>query len=392
VKILLVHNAYRFRGGEDAVVESETKLLRDAGHEVIEYRRHSDEIRDIGYLRTVADTVWSRQTRAELQKVIHTQRPDLLHAHNTFPLISPSAFWSAADARLPVVLTLHNFRLLCPQAMLLRDGRVCQDCVGRVPWRAVVHGCYRDSRSTTAVLSTMLVAHRALGTWQTKVDRFIALNEFCRDKFIEGGLPADRIVVKPNFVLPNPLPDVPREHLLFVGRLSAEKGVDVLARAASGFQHGTLRVVGTGPHDKALLACPGASMLGFQDPAGVRREMRQALALVFPSLWFETFGLVMVEAFAAGTPVIASRLGAALSLVRDGETGLLVEPGNVDDLRTKMQWALEHPQQMAEMGRRARDFYLSRFTPEQNLSQLLAVYQDAMASSRARHVDVLSGA
>jgi glycosyltransferase involved in cell wall biosynthesis len=238
----------------------------------------------------------------------------------------------------------------------------------------------------------MLVVHRGLGTWQNKIDRYIALNDFCRDKFIEGGLPADRIIVKPNFVAPNAVLESPRKGLLFVGRLSFEKGVDVLAQAAAGLEPGSVRVAGTGPHDAALAACQGAQMLGLQDPAAVRQEMSQALALVFPSLWYETFGLVIVEAFAAGTPVIATRLGSALGLVRDGETGLLVNPGDAEDLRNKMQWAMEHPQQMAEMGRRAKEVYFSRFTPEKNLAQLMAVYQQAMASVHARHGEVLSGA
>ncbi len=366
------------------MVAGEAQLLRAAGHEVMEYRRHSDEIPEVGYLRTAAETVWSRHTQADVKVLFEQQRPDVLHAHNTFPLISPSLFWGAARAKVPVVLTLHNFRLLCPQAMLLRDGKVCEDCVGKVPLPAVAHACYRGSRTATAVLGMMLVVHRGLGTWQTKVDRYIALNSFCRDKFIQGGLPEDRIVVKPNFVPLHEVQDLPRSNLLFVGRLSNEKGVDVLAQASRGLAPGSVRVVGTGPDERTLTTSDGIQLLGFQDASAVRNEMARAVALVFPSLWYETFGLVIVEAFAAGTPVIATRLGAALDLVREGETGLLVEPGDSADLRAKMQWALEHPEDMAEMGRRARALYLSRYTPDQNYGQLMAVYTEAMAAAASR--------
>jgi len=380
LKILLAHNAYQQRGGEDAVVEAEAALLRSRGHEVLEYRRHNDELAAMGRAQAALGTLWSTRTRAELRALLRAERPDVLHVHNTFPLISPSLYWAAADCGVPVVQTLHNFRLLCPQAMLLREGRVCESCVGRLPLAGVVHGCYRGSRAQTGVLAGMLVLHRALGTWVQKVHRYIALNEFCRAKFIEGGLPAERIAVKANFVdMPPPPPAGARAGLLYVGRLAPEKGIDVLVRAAGGLPAGSLRVAGSGP-EQALLAGPAAvHALGALAGAQVVSEMQRAVALVFPSIWFETFGLVVIEAFACGTPVIASRIGGVPDLVEDGVTGLLVTPGDAADLALKMQWALDHPERMAAMGRAARGVYEARYTADINHGQLLAIYRDAIA-------------
>jgi glycosyltransferase involved in cell wall biosynthesis len=380
MKILVAHNAYQQRGGEDAVVASEVALLRARGHEVFEYQRHNDELAHIGRLRAAADSLWSRRTVAELHAIFQQAKPDVVHAHNTFPLISPSLYWAAAQARVPVVQTLHNFRLLCPQAMLLRDGQVCESCLGRTPWPGVVHACYRQSTAQSATLAAMLVLHRGLGTWAHKVTRYIALNDFCRAKFVEGGLPADRIVVKPNFVEDPGAFEAPRQGLLFVGRLSPEKGVAVLADAAASFAQGVLRVAGDGPMADRLRGCPGATLLGALAPAAVTQEMSRALALLLPSIWYENFPRTVVEAFACGLPVIASRIGALAGIVEDGVTGLLFEPGNANDLAARCTWALENPDRMAAMGRAARSTYERHYTPALNYLQLMQVYKQAMGA------------
>ena len=389
MKVLVAHNAYQQRGGEDAVVESEVAMLRAAGHEVREYRRHNDELADMGTARAAADTLWSRRTTSDLGGLLAAWPADVLHVHNTFPLVSPSLYWAAASARVAVVQTLHNFRLLCPQAMLLRDGRVCRDCVGRVPLPAVLHGCYRGSRAQTAVLAGMLVLHRGLGTWQRKVQRYVALNDFCRDEFVSGGLPAERIAIKPNFVESHPaaggLPGAagtPRSGLLFVGRLAPEKGVTVLAQAAASLPAGSVAVAGSGPMADSVRQAPGLRALGALAPAAVADAMGRSLALLMPSLWFENFPRTLVEAYAAGLPVIASRLGAMAELVQDGVTGLLAEPGDAADWTAKMRWALDHPAEMGRMGAAARARYEALYTPQRNLAQLLDIYQQAIAQGR----------
>lgn len=382
MRVLIVHNAYQQRGGEDAVVQAESDLLNSRGHEVTLFGRHNDDASRMPRASLALETLWSRPAARELERTLRAFAPHVVHVHNTFPLVSPSIYWAAAAARVPVVQTLHNFRLLCPQAMFLRDGKVCEDCLGRLPWRGAMHGCYRDSRAQSTVLASMLTLHRALGTWRHKVTRYIALNEFCRNKFIEGGLPHERIVVKPNFVdLPAPaLHD--RNGFLFVGRLSVEKGVAVLAAAIAAQPEACVRVAGTGPDAYVLRAAhPKVEALGALAPEAVHDEMTRALALVLPSIWYENFPRTLVEAYACGLPVIASRLGALPELVDDGVTGLLVRPADAQDLARAMRWAMENPAEMARMGRNARARYEARFTGEHNHRQLTAIYEAAIGSA-----------
>ena len=383
MRILIAHNAYQQRGGEDSVVEDEIALLRRHGHAVEVFQRHNDELEVMTQWKAAMDTVWSRKSAADLTAVIDRFRPDIVHFHNTFPLISPSAYWAVQTAGLPVVQTLHNFRLFCPQAMFLRGGHVCEDCLGHQPWRSVLHACYRDSRAQSAVLSGMLAWHRALGTYRDKVTRYIALNEFCRRKFVEGGLPAERVVVKPNFVDFAGAQPSPRAGLLFVGRLSPEKGLRTLREAMALLPEVQLRVAGDGPEAAVLDGIAGVTKLGRLIVDDVRQEMSAATALVVPSISYETFGLVVIEAFACGTPVIASRIGALAGLVEDGVTGLLFEPGNAADLAAKMSWALEHPAELSQMGRNARLEYERSYTAERNYELLMNIYEDAIDARRA---------
>lgn len=384
LRILLAHNAYQQRGGEDAVVEDELALLRSRGHVVETYFRHNDEIEGASRIKTAVQTTWSFRTRDDVTARILDFKPDLIHVHNTFPLISPAIYWVADRLAVPVVQTLHNFRLLCPQAMFLREGRVCEDCLGSVPWRGVVRGCYRGSKAQSAALTSMIMVHRAMGTWRNKVTRYIALNEFSRRKFIAGGLPAERFVVKPNFVDFAAPADVPRDGFLFVGRLSAEKGVDVLVAAAGHLINASVRVAGSGPEAGLLESVAGIHALGAVSGEAVRGEMCQAMALVLPSICYENFPRTLAEAFGCGLPVIASRIGALAVLVEDGVTGLLFEPGNAQELADKMAWAQQHPQQMAQMGRNARTLYEAEFTAERNYQQLIAIYHDAIREVKGR--------
>lgn len=379
IRVLVVHNAYQHRGGEDTVVESEIALLRSHGHAVETWFRSNDDVAGMSSFFLARTTLWSSRTQHDLAEVVSRFRPDVIHVHNTFPLISPSLYWAAERAGVPVVQTLHNFRLMCLNALFLREGKVCEDCMGHLPWRGVARACYRGSRAASAVLASMLTLHRGLGTYRNKVARYIALNGFCRDKFIEGGLPAERVVVKPNFVdfdVPEP---VPRSGLLFVGRLSVEKGVATLAAAMARLPGAALRVAGDGPEAQSLDGVAGVSRLGSLSGEVVRQEMSSAAALVVPSIWYENFPRTIVEAFACGLPVIASRIGALADIVRDGETGLLFESGNPQDLADKMAWAQANPEQMAEMGRKARMQYEAEFSAEVNYLRLMEIYAGVLA-------------
>ena len=384
-RLLIVHNSYQQRGGEDIVVEAEVELLRQHGHQVELFLRDNDEIGNIGSVALIAQTLWSTMTVKAFKTIVQTFKPDLVHVHNTFPLISPSLYWAAAEAKVPVVQTLHNFRLLCPQAMLLRAGRICEDCVGKLPWRGIVRGCYRESVMHSAVLGGALILHRALGTYQGRVGRYIALTEFGRQKFIEGGLPPEFIRVKPNFVeAPLISSHVKRQDFLFVGRLSTEKGVGVLANAMSCMPGLRCEVIGVGPGEEILAGIPGVLMSGWQEGNIIFERMQAARALVMPSICYEGFPRTLVEAFAAGLPVIASRLGAMAALIKDGHTGLLFDPGNAADLAAKLQWAHSHPERMDAMGRAARAEYEAHYTPEKNYAILMEIYADAIEAEHRK--------
>jgi len=335
----------------------------------------------VGKGSLAAQTVWSRKTIDDFSALLKQRKPEVIHVHNTFPLISPSLYWVAARERIPVVQTLHNFRLLCPQAMFLRDGRICESCLGKTPVPALTHGCYHDSRSQTSVLVSMIVAHRLIGTFEHKVTRYIALNAFGKDKFVAGGLPVERIRVKPNFV-ERGLPEgrSARSGYSFVGRLSQEKGLDALAAAARLLPAVRFEVVGTGPQVKTLEGISTVNLRGAMAKSEAFSVVASTRALIFPSIWYETFGLVVVEAFSTGTPVIASRIGGIPGMVKDGVTGLLFNPGDSGDLAEKIGWAEANPERMAEMGRNARAEYEARYTPEQNYSELLDIYEDAIAA------------
>jgi glycosyltransferase involved in cell wall biosynthesis len=282
------------------------------------------------------------------------------------------------------VQTLHNFRLMCVQAMFLHDGRVCEDCLGHVPWRGVTRKCYRNSGLQSAALAVMLGVHRTLGTFRDKVTRYIALNEFCRSKFVEGGLPASRISVKPNFVDVERPVEGPRGGGLYVGRLAPEKGIAVLMQALRELRGVTIDVIGIGPQQHEVAGHPQLNMLGWLTHDEIYERMRRASYLVMPSIWYENFPRTLVEAYANSLPVIASHLGAMAELVEHGRTGLLFEPGAAHDLARHIAWAEAFPAKMRAMGDEARERYESRFTSERNYAELMAIYEDAIASAHLR--------
>jgi glycosyltransferase involved in cell wall biosynthesis len=390
VKILVVHNTYQQRGGEDAVVGAEARLLEANGHAVVRYERHNDELRGRGALAGIGaavETVWSSRSLRDLRELADRERPDIAHFHNTFPLISPSAYYACAEAGVPVVQTLHNYRLCCPAAKFLRDGKVCEACIGRtVAWPGVVHGCYRGSRAATAAAAAMLAVHRGMGSWQTKVDVYIALSEFARRKFVEGGLPAERIRVKPNFVAGDPaLKQQPGSYVLFVGRLSEEKGPQLLPSVWRSMRTKIpLRIAGSGPlletlsHEIRESSLAEIELTGSRTPDEVRALMHGARFLVFPSMWYEGFPMTVAEAFAGGLPVIAPRLGSMTEIVQDGVTGLQFDCGNTADLAAKVEWAWNHPEELARMGRAARAEYEARYQPSKNYDMLIDIYRQAI--------------
>ena len=387
MKVLLCHNHYQQRGGEDGCFEVEAALLERHGHRVVRYTLHNDAIDGMTRLRVAGRTLWSRESHRALRDLMRRERPDVMHCTNTFPLISPSAYYAAHAEGVPVVQSLHNYRIACAGGTLMRDGKVCEACLGRTfGWSAVRHGCYRGSRLGSATVAGMNAAHRIAGTWSRRVDRYIALTRFARDKSIEAGLPANRISVKPNFLETDPGTGTGRGGFaLFVGRLSTEKGVDTLLRSWEMLRAPLmLKVAGEGPLMEQVRAAstsdPRIMALGWQSPSQVRELMGEATCLIVPSLWYEGLPRTIVEAYARGTPVIASRLGSLAELVSDGVTGRLIEPGNAADLTATVEEIGSGGDQTATMREAARRTYLDQFTADRNLDLMMNIYRQAIIS------------
>jgi glycosyltransferase involved in cell wall biosynthesis len=389
MKLLLAHNRYLCAGGEDVVFYRERELLRSAGHDVLEYVRQNSDISNGGILsnmKVALQTFWAWDTAQEMRSLLRSVKPDLVHFHNTFPLISPAAYYVCKEEGVPVVQSLHNPRIICPAATLYREGRACEDCLGRTyAWPGVVHGCYHNSRAQTAVVAGTRAFHSFLGTWQEQVDAYIVFTKFFRQKFIAAGVPREKIFLKPHFLNADPGMKQLRggDYALFLGRKAPEKGVLTLLKAWRTLKHIPLQIAGHGQLQKEVHEFE-------QDHAWVRTHphlphkecfdlIKGARFLVWPSEGYsETFGLVAIEAFACGTPVIASSSGAMKELVEDGETGLHFEPGNAEDLVDKVEWAWTHPQEMEAMGSAGRAEYLSKYTAAGNYEALMEIYDRAI--------------
>ncbi len=392
MKILLCHTYYTQRGGEDQSFEDERALLVDGGHEVVEYVRRNEAMNDMGAVAAAATTLWNRRAAAEVAELVRRKRPDVVHCTNTFPLLSPAVCHAAQRGGAAVVQALRNYRLLCAGATLMRDGRPCEDCVGRiVPWPAIVHRCYHDSTAASAAVVAMQMVHRAMGTWRHKVDAFFTLTEFARSKFVAAGLPAERVHVKHNSVHPDPgAGDGTGGYFAFAGRLSPEKGVTTLLKAWR--RNATLpplKIVGDGPlaGDVAAAAASDSRIewLGRRPERDVHRVFGAATAVIVPSVWYETFGRTIAEAFAGGTPVIASRLGAMAELVDDGRTGWLFAPGDAGDLARAVAACRDFSgERLAAMRSAARHEYERHFTAAQNYRRLIEIYETAIEAARGR--------
>ncbi len=389
--VLMAHCYYASRGGEDESFEAESRLLAASGQPVTLYTRDNGEIAGYGAaerLRLGWRTVWAFDTCSDLRETLARERPYLAHFQNTFPLISPAAYSACRKAGVPVVQTLRNYRPLCPKATFLRRGRNCEDCLGRfVPWPGVVHRCYRGSRVQTTPVAAMLATHNLLGTWHRQVDVFVTPTSFTRSKFIAAGFPSRKIVVKPNFIEdPGPPTVAPMDaSIVYVGRLSEEKGVEDLIRAIALLRsRPRLRIIGDGPSRDALVrlaADTGVTDVGFTGwlPAPrLLEELRKTSLVVVPSRCYETFGRVIVEAFACGRPVIVARHGALEELVRDSQTGFGSEPGSPESLAAAIERALADPDGLRRMGVEARRDYEANYTPEANYKMLMGIYRLAL--------------
>lgn len=405
MRVLLVHNFHRSHkpSGEDVAYRRERDLLQASPVELHTYERSNDESAEYGlmdYLRVARKMPFDRAVYDDFLAALRRVRPDVVHVHNTFPLLTSAVFKACSDHGTPVVLTLHNYYLFCAAGTCMRDGAVCRLCMEtRNPLHGVRFGCYNGSRLATVPVWNMIRQNWLQGYWRTHIDGFIALTAFGKRIFVEAGLPDERIYVKPHYV---PEPSVPEAgsgdgsgYLLFVGRLSPEKGIDTLIEAARRIDV-PVKIAGTGPEGarvaRAVADLPHVELLGQITHEQAYDLMRRSLGLVFPSVGIETFGLSVVESFACSAPVVATDLGSMPELVAHGENGLLFEAGNAGALVDAVQ-RLRRPGERDRMGQAARQTYERRFTAQQNLDLLLSIYESVIARrpTPAAHQPTVAG-
>ena len=386
MKILLVHNKYQHPGGENVVFESEGELLAKHGHFVERLLFDNASIRTfMDKVKLSVNVIYNPSSAKKLSNKIESFAPDIVHVHNFLPLVSPSIFSVAKKYNIPTILTLHNYRLICPSATLVYKGKIYERSIRSVfPLDAIWKGVYRNSRLQTAAVAIMVAVHNIMGTWRNSIDLYIALSHFAKEKFRTSALaiPEERMVVKSNFVSDFGVGHLNRDkNFLFVGRLVEEKGINVLLQAAK-IHPFKLTIIGDGPLRNLVITAtkvnPNIHYLGFQDQNIIAMQMKKCKALIFPSIWYEGFPLTILEAFSTGTPVIASRLGAMAEIIQDRINGLLFEAGNpialvekIKDLDAKVELA-------AQLAVHARSSYLDHYTPEKNYSLLLDIYKKAL--------------
>ncbi|HWC18927.1 MAG TPA: glycosyltransferase family 4 protein [Terriglobales bacterium] len=402
MRILTAHNYYHYPGGEDVVFAQEKSVLEKHGHEIFTYERSNDELESKSLLPRVlgaAAAVWSRTTYSEFSQLLKRLTPDIVHVHNTFLAMSPSVFWACKDAGIPVVHTVHNYRLLCPNTAFYRDGHPCEQCAGGNMWHGIAHGCYRSSRLATGIAASAVGYNWQRGTWTHAIDRYIAPTQFLSQKLISGGLPADRIVVKPHFVDPDPGVARERErYAVFIGRLSPEKGTTTLLKAWERVVDVPLLILGDGPERTELEACCREKKLNVRFMGSLPRlqaleHLRRARLLIFPSITYESFGMGVIEAYACGVPVVASDHGAMRELVQHGHTGLRFRPTDSDDLAGTVRKLWCDEELLVRVGRNARQEFERKYTAEANYHALIEIYEEVLnARARSAAVTVLAAA
>lgn len=392
VKVLLGHNRYQQAGGEDVVFAQESALLRRMGHTVVEYEESNDQLHEIGPVSGFLRAVWSGKTTERLGAVLRETRPDVAHFHNTFAVISPSAYYACQAEGVPVVQTLSNYRLGCPNAYCAVEGAACEKCVTRaVAWPGIARKCYRDSMVATAGVAAITAIHKVMDTYGSQVNAFISTSEFARRIHIRSGLPEERVYVKPNFVeAPGMGTRAAEGYALYAGRLQREKGVDILLEAWRRLKLPVrLVLAGEGNGEcaeavrQAALANPLIEWRGRQTHDEVQRLLRGADFLINPSRLYENCSMVVVESFSAGVPCVVSGQGSLFDMVADGRTGLHFLSGDAADLAEKVEWMVENPDRRSEMGEAARERYAEQFTPERNYKMLMDIYEAATTHSHA---------
>jgi len=388
VKILFIHNKYKQYGGEDVAVELETSVLLEKGHEVKTLFFDNKPIK--GFFSKVAaafGAVYSFSSARKTSKTIFEFKPDIIHIHNLFFIASPSVLYAASKHGIPVVFTLHNYRLICANALLMRNNEVCELCMHKkFPLSGIRYKCYRNSAAESALVTTITGIHKLINTWKNKISAFIMLNEFSRSKLLNSSLqiPAEKMITKPNFVRDSGEGNELRENFfLFAGRIVKEKGVHVLAQAFAAMPENKIVIIGDGPEKNLLQEkfepYKNISFTGQMDKQLVSEYMKRCKAFICPSIWYEGAPLTIIEAFAAGTPVIASRLGAMAESITDGFNGLHFTAGNTEDLCEKVRLFIKETENNSMFYKNARQTYLEKYHEDIHYNAILNIYENAIA-------------
>lgn len=381
MKILQAHNYYQQAGGEDTVVAQEKALLESNGHEVFTYYKNNDIISSIKGVQKIGllkETTWSRKTYEEVNTILKQDKIDLCHVHNTLPLISPSIYYACKDNNVPVVQTLHNYRLICTNGLLMRDGRICEDCLGRSAYGAISKKCYRNSAIQTYVVARMLQKNKRMGTWSNQVDAYLCLTELARQKFIEHGLPEDKLYVKPNFIDNRTVLSTHKENfLVYAGRVMENKGARLILELAKKTKH-SIKIIGDGDMIEEFNGIPNVELLGRRTHDETIRVLSKAKAILFPTMLYEGMPMTIIEGFSLKTPIIATNIGASKSMIKNEVTGLLFKMGDYDDFYNKVEVCFTQPKLIQDIVSNAFNEYKMHFTAESNYKMIMEVYSDVL--------------
>ena len=390
MRILIIHNYYKQAGGEDVVFRNEADLLRNNGHNVEQLSFSNDVMSEgVGSFFKIFRLIYNSSSARILKKRIRSFKPDIIHVHNTFVVASPAIYFVAKKFKIPVVQTLHNYRLICPGAILYHNGKIYEDSIKSIfPLKSIFRGVYRNSIPQTAMMSTITGFHKILGTWRSKIDTYIALSEFAKEKYLNSSLNVSeqKIVVKPNFTFDAGFDNNKEDYFIFVGRLNEEKGIKTVVKAFEN-THFKLKIIGSGDLDQFVKNSANEnkniSYLGFKDHDTITTQLKKARGLIFASSLYETFGLAIIEAFSCATPVLVSSLGGHSQMVEEGETGYHFKVNDSDDLKEKLSF-FDDEVHLLDLSKNARRVFEEKYSPDVNYKQLIEVYQRLIKSPKQK--------
>lgn len=386
MNILLIHNYYQQRGGEDTVFDNELALLQNSEHSVETLTFHNDELKQLSKQQAGIKLFNNKQAAEQLEEKIKAFSPDIIHIHNFFPLASPAIYKTAGQFNIPVVQTLHNFRLICSNALLFKNGQVCESCINKtLPLNGIINKCYRDSSLQTLALTTMVKANQFNNTWHNDISKYIALTEFAKQKFNKANLklPLEKMVTKPNFTFDSGIGDYNQRenYILFIGRLSVEKDIPTLLEAFKNTET-PLKIIGDGPFRTMVEAATSKhkniEYLGYQNKEQVMTYLKKSRAFILPSTCYEGCPMTILESLSTGTPVLVSKTGGLAEFVQHKINGLHFTPGNAQELQAQVNTISYDNDLHLKLSFQARESYLKHYTPEQHLKSIIEIYHSVL--------------